>query len=143
MPPRKRRGRPPQYLPPRRRTRAVRGLRIAAVPVTSDEFEEEHTVNNLPVPPGNAAIRELAIQQETISKLRAENARLSTVEDRLEALEHAATELARNTAEKREYAHRASYGLRRPCRFPRHPPRHLLVTRVGGHTGLLALPALT
>ena len=54
----------------------------------SDE-DCEFTVDNIPVTPGTPAARQLAIQQGTILQLRAENARLSTVEDRLQALEDA------------------------------------------------------
>ena len=120
------------------------------VPVTSEDSEEEHAADNLPVPPGTSAIQELVIQQGPILKLRAENARLSMVEDRLEALEHAAAELARTTVNSPSTLARREEMPPGPARWvtatvsvPTSPAPPPSVTRVGGLTELLALPAPT
>ena len=89
MPPRKHRGRPPLSPPPHRRTGPRRVLRLATIPVTSEESGDEHIVDNWPGPTGTLVVRELALQQETILQLREENAHLLMVEERLEAVEHA------------------------------------------------------
>ena len=75
-----------------RRARQRRACRVAPQPPTSAESDSEQnfSVENLPVLPSTPAARQLSIQQGTILKLRAENERLSMVEDRLQALEDAA-----------------------------------------------------